>query len=124
MAKEKWTDWDIYVRGGCQCVYCGLDGKRDFASWQQLDVDHLIPKCRGGLDSKANKVVACLRCNMMKGSYDPRGYDAGAPTYSEPPSSEEHERLIEVAREYIRRGQADLESDYGLMLNEIGGMKP
>lgn len=30
-------------------------------------IDHLIPKCRGGVDDDTNRVNCCLRCNGLKG---------------------------------------------------------
>ena len=47
----------------CQCVYCG--GTYEL---QQLTIDHVRPKCRGGRDETANVVPSCRRCNQEKGS--------------------------------------------------------
>jgi HNH endonuclease len=71
--KENWPDWKIYVDGQCSCVYCGFSGagKDSFNCWRQLAIDHLIPISKGGRDEKDNKVVACHRCNTMKGCFDP-----------------------------------------------------
>ncbi len=123
MAKENWPDWPIYVRDGCRCVYCGLDGTREFVVWQQFTIDHLIPRSRNGTNGDNNKVVACPSCNLMKGSYDPRGYEPGAPTFNEPPNDEERTRLLDEARKYIKRNQRDLEGDFRLMLGEIADRK-
>ena len=32
------------------------------------EVDHVIPRSKGGADSLANLVVACVRCNQAKGT--------------------------------------------------------
>jgi hypothetical protein len=48
-------------QGRC-CSYCGT---RD-----DLALDHLIPRKRGGQDSGDNLVVACRACNSSKGSKD------------------------------------------------------
>lgn len=42
-----------------ECVFCGT---RD-----HLQVDHLIPKSRGGGDTADNVVWACIRCNASRG---------------------------------------------------------
>src|ERR1700740_1150479 len=69
--KQNWPDWDVYKRDCCTCVYCGFSGMNNFNAWRQLAIDHLIPTCRGGTNNHDNKVVACHRCNTLKGSYDP-----------------------------------------------------
>jgi hypothetical protein len=49
--KEYWNN---------QCVYCG--------SSENLTLDHVHPKARGGHDTTHNVVPACLTCNQSKGS--------------------------------------------------------
>ncbi len=44
-----------------RCAFCGRYSNK-------LTLDHLKPKCRGGLDHKRNLVPACSRCNQAKGS--------------------------------------------------------
>ncbi len=43
------------------CVYCG---KKDTA----LQIEHLVPKARGGSDSVGNLTLACQPCNQRKGN--------------------------------------------------------
>jgi 5-methylcytosine-specific restriction endonuclease McrA len=66
--KGHWTDWDVYVKGRCRCVYCGFEGTT-FEKWRNLAVDHLIPKAGGGSNDPMNKVVCCQECNRAKGPY-------------------------------------------------------
>lgn len=54
---------NIYRRDAFTCQYCGSRPPLD-----ELSLDHLIPRSRGGLSSWANCVVSCLRCNRRKGS--------------------------------------------------------
>ena len=49
----------IYKRDNNTCQYCGATN--------DLTIDHIIPKCRGGKDSWENLVVACGPCNTKKG---------------------------------------------------------
>ena len=49
--KEQWNN---------QCAYCGSE--------ENLTIDHVIPKCRGGEDTWENLVVACGPCNTKKGN--------------------------------------------------------
>ena len=52
------------IQGGAFCVYCG---KAD----SHLCLDHLHPKALGGPDTLWNLVLACGRCNNLKGDYEP-----------------------------------------------------
>jgi hypothetical protein len=44
-----------------QCAYCQTSGV-------PLQVEHLVPKSRGGSDRASNLVIACDACNKQKGS--------------------------------------------------------
>ena len=54
---------NILRRDGYRCQYCGT---RD-----QLTVDHVLPKSRGGAHTWRNMVAACIRCNNKKGNRKP-----------------------------------------------------
>lgn len=58
---------NIFERDHNKCQYCG---KR--FSKPDLTIDHVIPRSRGGLDSWTNLVLACVRCNVKKGSKTPQ----------------------------------------------------
>jgi len=51
--------------GGGRCALCGAT-KRD----RLLDVDHIIPRSRGGRTELANLQVLCVKCNRSKGNRD------------------------------------------------------
>lgn len=42
------------------CVYCG--------SFDNIEIDHVLPISRGGVHSIGNLASACLRCNRSKGN--------------------------------------------------------
>ena len=44
------------------CIYCGAKGV-------PLQVEHVIPKSKGGTNRVSNLVIACEKCNRKKGSY-------------------------------------------------------
>ena len=50
----------IKARDGHKCVYCG--------SSENLTVDHVRPRTKGGTDTADNLVTACRPCNQAKGS--------------------------------------------------------
>ncbi|MFC1654165.1 HNH endonuclease [Myxococcota bacterium] len=60
---------DIYLRDKCRCQYCGADGLESLDAYTHLVGDHVIPRdMNGEEDPNKNIVVACARCNGLKGS--------------------------------------------------------
>jgi len=57
---------NIFERDKNTCQYCG---KRHPKS--ELTIDHVIPQSRGGRDNWENLVLACVKCNVKKGSRTP-----------------------------------------------------
>jgi hypothetical protein len=53
----------IVARDGEYCRYCGRK-----VTWRTRHIDHIVSVKRGGLNLPANLVVACERCNGLKGS--------------------------------------------------------
>jgi 5-methylcytosine-specific restriction endonuclease McrA len=54
------------------CVYCG-------ATSIPLQIEHVVPKSRGGSDRISNLVLACEACNLKKGNQDVRVFLAKYP---------------------------------------------
>jgi len=57
-AKRLWRskikeEWD------CECAYCGSD--------ENLTIDHIVPRAKGGTDFTKNVLCACHECNQDKG---------------------------------------------------------
>jgi 5-methylcytosine-specific restriction endonuclease McrA len=52
----------IFERDGYRCVYCG-----ELWPVEELTVDHVEPRVRGGDHSEGNLVTACKACNTLKG---------------------------------------------------------
>lgn len=44
-----------------KCVYCGKSGV-------PLNVEHIVPKARGGSNRLSNLAIACVECNQKKGA--------------------------------------------------------
>lgn len=53
----------IYLRDNYTCQYCG----GEFSS-NELTLDHVTPKSRGGDRSWHNLVTSCFTCNWLKGA--------------------------------------------------------
>ncbi len=51
----------LLSRDNYTCQYCGV-------SDQQLTIDHVLPKSRGGKTEWTNVVAACVNCNRKKGN--------------------------------------------------------
>ncbi len=70
MKEVKFTRQNLFERDKHTCQYCG----RGF-SHRDLNLDHVIPRDRGGKTSWENIVTSCLRCNTRKGNRLP--HEAG-----------------------------------------------
>jgi 5-methylcytosine-specific restriction endonuclease McrA len=57
----------IYRRDNNTCQYCGIKMTND-----ELSLDHIVPKCQGGVTNWENIVVACLACNSRKAGRTPK----------------------------------------------------
>jgi hypothetical protein len=57
---------DIYRSDNFQCVYCHKE-----IPTEKLTLDHVIPRLRGGSDTRENLVTCCQSCNSKKGSRTP-----------------------------------------------------
>jgi len=57
---------NIYARDRNTCQYCGKQFPRS-----ELNLDHVIPRSRGGMAVWENVVCSCLKCNRRKGGRTP-----------------------------------------------------
>jgi 5-methylcytosine-specific restriction endonuclease McrA len=69
----------VFLRDRNRCQYCGSVAE---------DVDHVLPKSRGGPHSWENVVAACRRCNATKQDRTPReaGLRLARPPSAPPPA--------------------------------------
>jgi 5-methylcytosine-specific restriction endonuclease McrA len=54
------------------CAYCGANNT-------PLEVEHIVPKSRGGTNRVSNLTLACIPCNQAKGTQDIRDFLAQKP---------------------------------------------
>jgi 5-methylcytosine-specific restriction endonuclease McrA len=66
----KFTRLNIFERDRNQCQYCGQIFER-----RDLNLDHVIPRERGGPTTWENIVCSCIRCNTRKANRTP--FEAG-----------------------------------------------
>lgn len=57
---------NVMLRDGHQCQYCARE-----LPVRELNIDHVLPRSRGGPDSWENLVTACRLCNLRKGRRTP-----------------------------------------------------
>jgi 5-methylcytosine-specific restriction endonuclease McrA len=61
------TKRNVFLRDEYRCQYC-----KDLFHTRDLSLDHVVPRCKGGLLHWGNAVTCCRRCNGRKGSLDVR----------------------------------------------------
>ena len=68
---------NIYMRDKYTCQYCGIKFPPN-----ELNIDHVIPRSRGGKSTWDNVVCSCHDCNRRKGGHNPE--EAGMKLISKP----------------------------------------
>lgn len=56
---------EIHLKYRGRCAYCGIT-----ITQKQMQVDHIVPKIRGGTDEDSNLNPACHACNNYKLFFD------------------------------------------------------
>ena len=72
-ARAALTRRAVFARDGWVCQYCGAPAE---------NVDHVVPKSRGGQHAWENAVAACRRCNSRKENRTP--HEVGLKLFREP----------------------------------------
>lgn len=62
----RFSRYNIFLRDKNTCQYCGKTLPRN-----QLNIDHVVPRSRGGMSTWDNVVCSCLKCNCKKGGRTP-----------------------------------------------------
>ena len=57
---------NLYRRDRYTCQYCGAR-----PGGEELTIDHVLPRSRGGISAWDNCVVACVKCNFKKANRTP-----------------------------------------------------
>ena len=73
----KFTRQNVFERDEYTCQYCG----KNFEG-RDLNLDHVIPRDKGGKNSWENIVTSCIRCNTRKANKLP--HEAGMFALKEP----------------------------------------
>jgi 5-methylcytosine-specific restriction endonuclease McrA len=62
----RFSRFNIYARDQNRCQYCGRQFSR-----AELNLDHIVPRSKGGASSWENVVCSCHPCNRLKGGCTP-----------------------------------------------------
>ena len=62
----RFSRFNIFLRDHNTCQYC-----RRTLPKKELNIDHVIPRSRGGISTWENVVCSCLDCNRRKGGQTP-----------------------------------------------------
>jgi len=62
----RFSRFNIYARDQNRCQYCGRQFPRS-----ELNLDHVVPRMKGGTSVWENVVCSCHRCNRIKGGRTP-----------------------------------------------------
>ena len=62
----KFTRQNVFERDRSTCQYCGRSFDR-----KELNLDHVVPRDRGGRMAWENIVCSCIDCNTRKGNRTP-----------------------------------------------------
>ena len=62
----RFSRFNIFARDQNLCQYCGRQFPRS-----ELNLDHVVPRSKGGKSVWENVVCSCLRCNRLKGGNTP-----------------------------------------------------
>lgn len=63
----KFSRRNVYLRDNLTCQYCGKK-----CDSRELNLDHIMPKSRGGAMSWTNIVLSCIPCNDKKKNRTPK----------------------------------------------------
>lgn len=77
-SKVKFNKYSLFKRDKYTCQYCGLSNLKE----EQLTIEHINPKSRGGKLNWINCVSACFPCNNKKKNRTPE--EAGMKLLSKP----------------------------------------
>ena len=84
----------LFNRDRHLCAYCGQVFRT-----AELEIEHVMPRSRGGADLWTNVVTACRHCNMRKGAQTPE--EAHMPLLYVPYTPNRHEAFILANRRIL-----------------------
>ena len=71
-ANPRYSKWNVFARDNYECAYCGSRVRPG-----EAQLEHIMPRSRGGISTWENTVTACPGCNSRKANRTPD--EAGMP---------------------------------------------
>lgn len=62
----RFSRYNVYLRDNKTCQYCGQKPGEN-----HINLEHIVPRSRGGKTTWTNIVVSCIDCNSKKGARTP-----------------------------------------------------
>jgi len=59
----RFSRYNLALRDEFKCGYCEISHQID-----ELTIDHVLPRCKGGRTTWENTVISCKTCNVAKGA--------------------------------------------------------
>ena len=85
----------LFKKHNGRCVYCGN---------KATEIEHVIPKSKGGTNSVHNLVIACRKCNELKGTLSLKEFSKLVSkdfSHLEPRKLPKHAAIVQSARNYM-----------------------
>ena len=95
----------IFSRSGGKCVYCGA---------KATEIDHVIPKAKGGTNSSYNLAASCKSCNQMKSNKTLKEFGKIMNkdySHLKPKRLPKDAAIVQIARNYMVKEITKLVSD-------------
>jgi len=89
------TRRNVYEHYGYRCCYCG----KKFST-EKLNIDHIVPRSRGGKTEWSNIVTSCIDCNLKKANRTPQ--EAGMKLLIPPTKPQRRIRLALILNPQIK----------------------
>jgi len=99
----------IFQKNNFKCVYCGSKGE---------EIEHIIPKSKGGTNSVQNLTLSCRRCNIEKGNLSLKSFAKKIGkdlSHLKPRKTPKHASIIQSARNYTLK---ELAKDFKVTTGE------
>jgi len=90
-AKRMWKE-SIKERWNHECAYCG-------SKTNELSIDHIVPRSKGGNDHITNVLCACTRCNRSKAHEPVEQWYRSQKFFTE----ERYDAIIKWQRQYLNQ---------------------
>lgn len=84
----------IFMKHNNECVYCGKLAE---------EIEHIVPRSKGGTSSVQNLTLSCRKCNIEKGNLSLKAFAKKVKkdfSHLEPKKTPKHASIIQSARTY------------------------